>query len=229
MADISSYQHKFRATSKSVKPDNSGKVRKRNRAAVSCLQCRNKKSKCDREQPCGSCKVHGTTCTYGKSDVKRPSKISPQDRLNHLEDLLLEMIQAKDQNNVQLPVGRTPSQLASPEDSASSIEISTGSPGSGQALRGSYRQSETEESYVGPTHWQAILETVCSITARSGDSYCLQRGRYTVLKASWKRRKALAISGQVPATRKLFRVRASSIHSVLQVWPISCAPCRIDR
>ena len=161
MADISAYQHKFRATVGNAKPDTAGKVRKRNRPVVSCLQCRGRKSKCDREQPCGSCKGHGSPCTYNKPNGKSPPKASPQDRLNHLENLLLQMMQTKEPGNVQLPVGRSPTQLASPENSVSSTETSTSSLEIPEAPQGAYRKSETEESYVGPTHWQAILETVC--------------------------------------------------------------------
>ena len=162
-SDISAYQHKFRAVGNNTKQENTSKVRKRNRAVISCLQCRSKKSRCDREQPCGTCKAHGTTCTYTKpTNTKSTSKATPQDRLNHLEKLLLDMMQTKDNpQQTQLPVGRSPSQLASPEDSIASNDNADNPPDQSELPQGSYRTTETEESYVGPTHWQAILETVC--------------------------------------------------------------------
>ena len=162
-SDISAYQHKFRAVGNNTKQENTSKVRKRNRAVISCLSCRSKKARCDREQPCSTCKAHGTACTYSKAtNAKSPTKATPQDRLNHLEKLLLDMMQSKENpQQSQLPVGRTPSQLASPEESISSNDSPDYPLDQFEEPQGSYRTTETEESYVGPTHWQAILETVC--------------------------------------------------------------------
>ena len=161
MSDISAYQHKFRAISNVTKPENVGKVRKRNRAVVSCQQCRNRKSKCDREHPCGTCKGHGTSCTYAKQNPKSSSKSSPQERLSHLENLLLEMMQSKGgQSQMQLPIGRSPTQLASPETSITSDDAEDAPSDLSHAPQGTYSKTDAGESYVGPTHWEAILETV---------------------------------------------------------------------
>ena len=172
VADISAYQHKFRATNNNVKQDSAGKVRKRNRAVVSCMQCRSRKSKCDREQPCATCKGHGTACTYSKQNsAKGLPKASPQERLNHLETLLLEMMQSKESSSrAQIPVRRTPSQVATPGESVSSNDTNDYSLEITETQPGAYRATETEESYVGPTHWQAILETVCIEPLRKGDA-----------------------------------------------------------
>ena len=61
---------------------------------------------------------------------------------------------------VQLPVGRTPTQLASPETSVSDLENEDLPSDLSQAPQGSYSKTDVGESYVGPTHWEAILETV---------------------------------------------------------------------
>ena len=71
------------------------------------------------------------------------------------------MMQSKESSTVQLPIGRTPPQLASPVASISSSDASPPPPEPSEAPQGAYRQGATEESYVGPTHWQAVLETVC--------------------------------------------------------------------
>lgn len=40
-------------------------TRKRQRPALSCVECRRRKVKCDRNSPCGQCKAHkSTVCTY---------------------------------------------------------------------------------------------------------------------------------------------------------------------
>ncbi|KAH8929611.1 hypothetical protein BT69DRAFT_152683 [Atractiella rhizophila] len=41
--------------------------KKRNRKAVSCINCRRKKVKCDRTFPCSSCKVRGETCEWAEN------------------------------------------------------------------------------------------------------------------------------------------------------------------
>lgn len=38
--------------------------RRRRRPALSCLECRRRKIKCDRENPCGQCVSAGTGCTF---------------------------------------------------------------------------------------------------------------------------------------------------------------------
>lgn len=44
--------------------DQSGPVRKRRRPAFSCIQCRRRKIKCDRNVPCNHCTISHYTCTY---------------------------------------------------------------------------------------------------------------------------------------------------------------------
>jgi hypothetical protein len=45
--------------------DGDGPAKRRRRPALSCVECRSRKVKCDREKPCGACtRVQSTTCTY---------------------------------------------------------------------------------------------------------------------------------------------------------------------
>lgn len=40
-------------------------IRKRRRPALSCVECRRRKVKCDRNSPCGQCRAHkSSVCTY---------------------------------------------------------------------------------------------------------------------------------------------------------------------
>jgi hypothetical protein len=40
-------------------------IKKRQRPALSCVECRRRKVKCDRNSPCGQCRAHkSTVCTY---------------------------------------------------------------------------------------------------------------------------------------------------------------------
>ncbi|KAH7402272.1 hypothetical protein DE146DRAFT_461267 [Phaeosphaeria sp. MPI-PUGE-AT-0046c] len=45
--------------------DGDGPARRRRRPALSCVECRSRKVRCDREKPCGACiRVKSMTCTY---------------------------------------------------------------------------------------------------------------------------------------------------------------------
>ena len=121
MADISAFQHKFRANGDGVHHESSNKVNKRNRIPVSCLPCRTRKQvfsdldpfersyqscrlKCDKSQPCDSCtkRGDGPSCSY-RSDpntarIKNPSTGNTnraQERLHHLEGLVMQLMQAE--------------------------------------------------------------------------------------------------------------------------------------
>lgn len=45
--------------------DGDGPAKRRRRPALSCVECRSRKVRCDREKPCGACvRVKSMTCTY---------------------------------------------------------------------------------------------------------------------------------------------------------------------
>ena len=52
-------------------PDGTAITRKRKRKTYSCIDCRRRKLKCDREQPCGRCvkESHPQTCTFNSEGV----------------------------------------------------------------------------------------------------------------------------------------------------------------
>jgi hypothetical protein len=48
--------------------DGEGLAKRRRRPALSCVECRSRKVKCDREKPCEACtRIQSTTCTYRPS------------------------------------------------------------------------------------------------------------------------------------------------------------------
>ena len=52
------------------KNDSNGPTNKRRRPALSCVECRQKKVRCDRNNPCGRClQSNSATCTYTTSTV----------------------------------------------------------------------------------------------------------------------------------------------------------------
>lgn len=57
--------------------------RKRRRPALSCVQCRRRKIKCDRNFPCGQCEQSksATACFYSPDDAPSPA-VHPADAVN---------------------------------------------------------------------------------------------------------------------------------------------------
>jgi hypothetical protein len=61
-------------TIRTSEKDGDGPAKRRRRPALSCVECRSRKVKCDRERPCGACKrIRSTTCTY------RPARAGVRD------------------------------------------------------------------------------------------------------------------------------------------------------
>ena len=140
-------------------------VRKRNRTQLSCISCRHGKLKCDRQQPCSQCvrKGRSSQCTFPMSTLK--PVVSLRNRLNHLESLV------KDAMTAQNPAaqGALSNSLDTLKGSGTASSGSLHSPsnlhGQDQTNR---RQTPTSgqvllskgQTYVGATHWAAILEDV---------------------------------------------------------------------
>jgi hypothetical protein len=65
-----------------------GEPRRRNRPALSCIQCRTRKIRCDRNEPCASCmKSKIVNCTYEEARRPKPRlwRLSPAPGSGHAE------------------------------------------------------------------------------------------------------------------------------------------------
>ncbi|KUJ13323.1 uncharacterized protein LY89DRAFT_785050 [Mollisia scopiformis] len=139
MTEMTNYTGVFRA----VPNLNDGRrLSKRNRQPVSCSTCRLKKLKCDRQKPCGSCSRggHRATCDYvtrgeSRHKDKETSGSEANARLRRLEEMVQGLIQESGLAKQ--------STYASPRVSA-----------------GEHLRQGTEVSYIGATHWEAILESI---------------------------------------------------------------------
>ena len=144
---------------------------KRNRTQLSCTNCRHAKLKCDRQKPqCLKCvkKGRASSCTFLPA-AQRKQTVSMQNRLKHLESLVKGVItgqspsaEAVNDKSVHRN-GKAPSisysvavATVGPCHDADVTAISTQP--SGKVLLGS-----DESTYVGATHWAAILEDVRSL------------------------------------------------------------------
>ena len=141
---------------------------KRNRIQLSCTHCRHAKLKCDREKPCSQCAKRGraSLCTFPAPAKRKKPAASMQNRLKHLETLVKGvMAGGGDHISPQATrpaAGAVPSQSLAEVATASldwdSTSKSVGpSSSSGQVVLGPH-----ESTYVGATHWAAILNDVKS-------------------------------------------------------------------
>ncbi|KAK1599558.1 fungal-specific transcription factor domain-containing protein [Colletotrichum navitas] len=139
-------------------PTSGAAAAKRSRVPLSCGPCRASKLGCDRAAPCGQClrKSRPESCVYvPKPEKKRPPK-GMAARLRQLEGMVRTMM---DDGVVPAP-SCTSSSIAT---GARVEEVGVAQPG-GQLVRG-----ERASTYVGATHFMAVLEDV-SHTLRSAGS-----------------------------------------------------------
>lgn len=147
---------------------------RRNRSQLSCTHCRHAKLKCDRNQPCLQCVKRGRDhqCRFPAPVAKRKPAASMQNRLKHLQSLLKDVMAG------QAPVGQpTPPSERHGDEIVSNIDPTLSGegtschndlsqsakpnakneplPSSGQVLLGTH-----QTTYVGATHWAAILDNV---------------------------------------------------------------------
>ena len=133
-----------------------GRVAKRNRRPVSCSTCRSRKSKCDRQHPCGYCvsKGEAASCTYDSAPPKKDNRprSDAASRLQKLEALVNGLMNS---NTPAAPVLTPPDSNPSPQnDSPDYSDISAG---------GHLTRQGSRVSYIGGTHWASILESIHDI------------------------------------------------------------------
>ncbi|KAE8449158.1 hypothetical protein EG329_008542 [Mollisiaceae sp. DMI_Dod_QoI] len=140
-------------------------VQKRNRIQLSCASCRHGKLKCDRQQPCSQCvrKGRASQCTFSMP-VRKPV-VTLQNRLKHLERLVKDAMTAQSptaQAALLISPDTSNGNISAPGDMAHNPSIIHGqdqtkgqqTPASGQVLL------NNGQTYVGATHWAAILEDI---------------------------------------------------------------------
>lgn len=166
--DVSNYTGVFRLASPS---DPNRRVIKRNRQVVSCVPCRNRKLKCDRQQPCASCvrrhdedscRFHTGSGERGgservKSQPSRLPKREMQTKLAMLENLVQGIMS-------QSQTTKTPtSEVRSRETSHSAVSSSGGSAEETEQTPvggGHLSRDDNEVRFMGATNYQAVLECI---------------------------------------------------------------------
>ncbi|KAH8423065.1 putative C6 transcription factor [Aspergillus melleus] len=153
------------------------KEKKRTRVQLSCTACRSRKLKCCRTHPCTNCKKRGEphACTFigrgprGRASNGHTSPTQVQDRLQHLENLILSLTQKKKLDEThgsdesELPVGQ---EDISPQDDSQVMLETPVSHESFETKNSPIDASskllvkDTGTSYIDGAHWSAILEEI---------------------------------------------------------------------
>lgn len=168
--EVSKYTGVFRLTSPS---DPNRRVIKRNRQVVSCVPCRNRKLKCDRQQPCASCvrrhdedacRFHagsgerdGSEKTKGHPSASALPKREMQTKLAMLENLVQGFMSQTQ------PKETSTSEVQSRETSHSAASSPGGSAGGTEQIPmgGDHvRRDDNEVRFMGATNYQAVLECI---------------------------------------------------------------------
>ncbi|KAE8150537.1 putative fungal-specific transcription factor, partial [Aspergillus avenaceus] len=155
--------------------DLSTKEKKRTRVQLSCTACRSRKLRCCRTYPCTNCKKRGEalSCTFvgrgprGKTTHGQASPSLVQDRLQHLENLILSLTQKQKLEESQ-GVGHPEEHAAALTPPADSRVLSR-SPSASTNVEA--KESPLDPSsklivkdagtrYIDGAHWTAILEEI---------------------------------------------------------------------
>lgn len=113
---------------------------RRNRELRACTECRKRKLKCDRQEPCASCtrRNEATTCFYERNPEEIQSehrrRLRAEAKLEHLEQLVQELSHSKQ------PIAND----------------NLGADGAHYGIE----ELPNNSLYNGPTHWSAMLEDI---------------------------------------------------------------------
>lgn len=165
--DTSNYTSVFRLTPLG---DPHRKVIKRNRQVVSCVPCRTRKLKCDRQQPCTSCvkRSDAVSCRFfGASGAASVSSHAPsvprkqmQVRLQQLEDLVNGMVQPESDHLAAKDTTRATTSTEEPRLAGStSSRDEAVSPGQSSAQDPLGREGSNVR-YAEGTSYAAVLECI---------------------------------------------------------------------
>ncbi|KAF1993082.1 hypothetical protein P154DRAFT_478161 [Amniculicola lignicola CBS 123094] len=155
--------------------DGTGPV-KRRRPALSCVECRKRKVKCDREKPCGPCiRTKSPTCSFRPNPLTatrqpRPSGTGPagQDvsadipmQLGHMpapepdaQDLVEELFPSPSIPVLKEKIRELESRLASIGEKDSESTVSLHTEGSRSTASGQFIKSK----FFGASHWVNAIE-----------------------------------------------------------------------
>jgi hypothetical protein len=147
---------------------------RRARQQLSCTLCRAGKLKCDRKTPCDSCvkRAREDLCIYLAPPVRK-SKIASntKQRIAHLENLVIKLMKQRATDGKSLDAQSAPNishlKINDTNPDVTAMNDDSHSPvypeqsDSATAIGQLKLSREETTSYVGDTHWEAVLASVC--------------------------------------------------------------------
>ncbi|KAI0539224.1 hypothetical protein GGR58DRAFT_512452 [Xylaria digitata] len=126
--------------------------RRRDKPQLSCNLCRRRKLRCDRNHPCSTCEKRGigSSCTYVASNAPSTPPADVQDRLRHLENLVVSYMNQNEGADLSVLAQSSPS-IQEPDGSIALADV------------GSLKSSSTETKYQDQTHWNSILDAITEL------------------------------------------------------------------
>ncbi|PNP73843.1 hypothetical protein FNYG_12802 [Fusarium nygamai] len=121
---------------------------RKHRERLACSACRQRKLKCDRESPCGSCvrRRDVTSCSYEVSIDDRRRRTQAQARLEHLEHLVGLLAEQRSTTATGVQNGTPAAELPLDSDTGEhTIALSSSRP---------------DQAGNGSTHWSAMLDDI---------------------------------------------------------------------
>ncbi|KAI1310474.1 hypothetical protein F5Y03DRAFT_403422 [Xylaria venustula] len=132
--------------------------RRRDKPQLSCNLCRRRKLKCDRNHPCSTCEKRGigSSCTYVANNAPSTPPAGVQDRLRHLENLVVSYMNQNEGADLSAMAHVSPS-IQDPDASLAPADV------------GSLKSSSTETKYQDQTHWNSILDAITELKEDLGE------------------------------------------------------------
>lgn len=203
MTDISSFTGKFRAHK--ISPHESPAARVTKRPRLVCNPCQKSKLRCDRGQPCSACvkKDEAAACSYQHSRTEISRNVAADDRLLHLESVVKQLMQN------QVPA--VSAELVTPPgEKPHGTEGGVGRPRNGE-------QTENKNTtYVGSTHWSAVLDDIHELKVVLGGSADIQQGEEDE-----------PVAAEVPASGSELIFGSSSDYSLQRIIS-QCLPPKVE-
>ncbi|KAJ4985215.1 fungal specific transcription factor [Stagonosporopsis vannaccii] len=138
--------------------------RRRDKPIVSCILCRRRKLKCDRQQPCKTCVDRGLalSCTYVRSvpttqEPKVPHSV--HDRIDQLEKLVTSLMSGRDVDYSSAASPVVPHLQHLPEGSDTEIPN----------IQDRVRFTGDTTSYANSAHWTSILDGISELREHLDD------------------------------------------------------------
>ncbi|KAK9368461.1 hypothetical protein V1509DRAFT_622988 [Lipomyces kononenkoae] len=144
---------------------------RRARIPLSCAPCRNRKLKCDRQQPCQNCTIRNQpgACIFAGSQNRAPSTRSPAEnmqlRINRLEALVTSLAsQKRNERESSLWPGGMPSL-----DDISSVRTAEIAASKHTKKRqGMLNVHDGRSVYIGTAHWSDVLHELNALKTSWG-------------------------------------------------------------